>query len=121
MVLLDVVMKKVQTQQPILVKESLDLLIAGNAAFVRQITQKKANLAKPAEYDLVLVSSTGPRTDPTILTDYLEQKILNIQTAGQIVTDDLDNGFIRIKQDGEVIVCGSLMCYECDLKSTGKQ
>ena len=32
MVLLDVVMKKVQTQQPIS-KESLDLLIAGNAAF----------------------------------------------------------------------------------------
>lgn len=117
MVLLDVVMKKVQTGQPILVKESLELLIAGNAAFVRQLVQKKVSLAKPTDYNMVLVSSTEPRTDATLLSDYLERKILSVQTPGNVIASDLDLGFMKLNNEGEVIVCGSLMCFVCDLKA----
>ena len=114
---LEDIKSKISRQEVIAIHDSIDALLAGNREVAKVLRQKKAQFSAPGEYDAVMIACSDARCEITILEDYLTNKLLVLQFAGNVVNEDMEDAFACVRQKGEIIDCGHINCGACDAKS----
>ncbi|MDO8553581.1 MAG: carbonic anhydrase [Candidatus Micrarchaeota archaeon] len=103
-------------------KQAKKLLLEGNERYVEEIHGYQSHhekIEKPKEYDVVIIACGDGRNVFPLFRDFINQRILVIQIAGNIYDQDsavIKDTIKKVKNGGEILFVGHNNCGAVEAK-----
>lgn len=95
------------------IEESRIKLLEGNGTFRAALNKMGIKPEEVKRYDAILITCSDARCEMTELDQYAGKRILALQVAGNVISDDVREAIKRLELGGEIIVCGHVDCGAC--------
>jgi|GEM_PF-6178295 len=95
------------------IEESRIKLLEGNGEFRAALNKIGIKPEVVKRYDAILITCSDARCEITELDQYAGKRVLALQVAGNVISDDVREAIKMLEPGGEIIVCGHVDCGAC--------